>query len=541
MAEPLKSTSDANLTDQVVEAWRTSSTPPDLSALLIGCESSQSQLEILLVDMHYRWDAAIATDIESYLRSAPLVANDRIARLELLDRELAYRNEYGSQQQVQELIAAYPELSATQVQSATGAGEFDTVIDSQEQATPPSPTRVPSAPPRPGPATNPPGAIPSESFGRYEIIRLLGKGGFGTVYLAHDSQLGRQVAIKSLHKRKFSTDKQAKNFLQEARSTARLNHPSIVTLYDVAESSDGSLFAVMEYVDGDSLAGRLTTNSIKLADGIEILVQVAQALGYAHRRGFVHRDLKPGNILIDQEGRARVADFGLAIHEDSQRMRVGELAGTPAYMAPEQVRGETHRLDGRTDIWSLGVVLYEMLTGKLPFSGATVDELFDEILHRRPRPPRQLNRDTLPALDRICCICLSADVERRYGSAEDVAIELDKCLSSMTAPDQLSIASNPALVIGGLGLIGVGFMMSFVGGFFVWVTYMAMQWAFGGLSTTTEFVYGLVTFSVLSSPFFLGLPTMILGLWLAVVQGLRWRDARNTRAERLLQLWRLHR
>ena len=309
MTEPLRPDSKRDLADQVDQAWQSSQGPPDIEALLAGCDSSRDQLEILLADLRHRWDGAIATDIQSYLRSASLVAGDSRARLDLLDRELAYRNQHGSRQQIQEFIAAFPELSATQITPPHGVGEFETV-DANDHDTPANPSRRPHPlPPRIASCSSA-DHVPTESFGRYEVSRLLGKGGFGSVYLAHDSQLDRQVAIKSLHKRKFSSDEQARSFLQEARSTAKLNHPSIVTLYDVAESSDGSMFAVMEYVDGDSLDGRLKSGSVSMADGIEILVQVAGALGYAHRRGFVHRDLKPGNILIDQEGRARVADFG---------------------------------------------------------------------------------------------------------------------------------------------------------------------------------------------------------------------------------------
>ncbi|MEZ6092180.1 MAG: serine/threonine-protein kinase, partial [Pirellulaceae bacterium] len=520
MSDRLDNAFGQRLAGQVVDAWSSNAAPPDLSTLLNQCDSARCQLDVLLADLRCRWEHQISVPIEEYFRQATLVRTDYQTRLELLDQELRYRKQFGDEDDVSQLLATYPELYTTAIHDASPADCLDTIVNAESNE------RVDqtdghahgkrSLDKRTNDST-------LENFGRYEVIRLLGRGGFGSVYLARDSQLDRLVAIKSLHQVQFVDDTQSKEFLREASSTARLSHPSIVTLYDVAKHSNGSLFVVMEYVDGESLAQRLTGGKLPLSEGLEILIRVAQALGYAHRRGFVHRDLKPANILIDKDGRPRVADFGLAVHEEMQHLKAGEIAGTPAYMSPEQVRGRTHHLDGRTDIWSLGVILYQVLTGRLPFSGHTINDLFDEILNRDPRPPRQLEQSVNPALNDICLKCLSRNVEQRYSSAEDVAIALDKCLPDLAVGEELSIASNPAMIIAGLGLIFVGCCMTFVGGFFVWISILGMQWAFGGLSNAQEYLFGLATFSVLSSPFFLGLPTVILGLWVAVVQGMRWR------------------
>ena len=158
---------------------------------------------------------------------------------------------------------------------------------------------------------------------------------------------------------------------------------------------------------------------------------MAEAASVAHHAGFVHRDLKPNNILIDKESRPHVVDFGLAIHESIQSDRRGESAGTPGYMSPEQVRGETHRLDGRSDLWSAGVILYEMLTGRCPFAGATVDELFDEIKYREPRPPRQIAPHIPAELERICLKCLSKNTRERYTTGGDLASDLRAWLASV--------------------------------------------------------------------------------------------------------------
>lgn len=364
-------------------------------------------------------------------------------------------------------------------------------------------------------------------FGRYVTRKLLGEGGFGSVYLATDSQLDRQVAIKSLHRGKFSSREQADHFLREARATAKLNHSSIVTLHDVGTQDDGSLYVVLEYVDGDSLDSRLSGERISIADGVDLMIQVARALAYAHRRGFVHRDLKPANILIDEEGRVRVADFGLAVHEGKQRQHAGEVAGTPVYMAPEQVRGEVHRLDGRTDIWSFGVILYQILTGRLPFFGETIEELFDEISNRSPRPPRQVDRDVLPALERVCLKCLSPKMEGRYGNADDIAVELENIRPRVSGDEPTRLVSRAAMIACGLLMMGVGFLTSYVGGFFIWVTFMALEFAYGALASANHFLFGVLAFAVLSSPLFFGLPTMIFGIWLFVAQGIRRRGRTN--------------
>lgn len=157
---------------------------------------------------------------------------------------------------------------------------------------------------------------------------------------------------------------------------------------------------------------------------VEVMIEIADSVSYAHEQGLVHRDLKPANILLDREGHPHVSDFGLAVHQEGQRFLRGQVAGTPYYMSPEQVRGETHRLDGRTDIWSLGVVLYEMLTGQRPFSGGTIQELFEEIQYREARPVRQIDRKIPEGLERICLKCLSKRMTDRYSSACDLVDEL---------------------------------------------------------------------------------------------------------------------
>jgi formylglycine-generating enzyme required for sulfatase activity/WD40 repeat protein/serine/threonine protein kinase len=264
-----------------------------------------------------------------------------------------------------------------------------------------------------------------QRIGRYRIVGVLGHGGFGTVYRAHDEELERDVAIKVWRHDRFTGEEQVRRLLEEARTVAHLEkHPWIVKVHDVGRQEDGSCFVVLEYIDGHPLDQELRSHNLTPDRIWEIIIQVTSAIQHAHAQGLVHRDLKPSNVLLDADGNAHVADFGLAIDEQTQRFHAGEVSGTPSYMAPEQVRGEAHRLDGRTDIWALGVMLYEMLTHRRPFRGETHEELYDEILHREPKPPRQLAPQIPAELERICLKCLTRTITERYLTAADLAEDL---------------------------------------------------------------------------------------------------------------------
>jgi serine/threonine protein kinase len=251
----------------------------------------------------------------------------------------------------------------------------------------------------------------------------LGRGGSGAVYVAHDPDLDRLVAIKFPKFGPSVGELTIQLFLDEARMAARLKHPGIVSVHEVDRGDDGLWYIVMEYVEGRSLAAKTALGRVPLAQAVQIVAQAATAVHYAHKKGLIHRDLKPGNILLDADGHVKIADFGLALREDQQRRHAGEQAGTLSYMSPEQVRGDVHRLDGRSDVWALGVILYELLAGRRPFAG-TPEEIADEILHRTPKPLRQID-DAIPAeLEEICRKCLAKDADQRYSSAGDLAAAL---------------------------------------------------------------------------------------------------------------------
>ncbi|HEV3263017.1 MAG TPA: SUMF1/EgtB/PvdO family nonheme iron enzyme [Gemmataceae bacterium] len=282
-------------------------------------------------------------------------------------------------------------------------------------------------------------AVP-EHIGRYRVERLLGEGGFGLVYLAHDEQLHRPVAIKVPHARLLAQAGAADAYLTEARTVAALDHPNIVPVYDVGSTADSPCYVVSKYIDGTDLATRLKQSPLALHKVVELVATVAEALHYAHKQGLVHRDIKPGNILLDRGGRPFVADFGLALREQDVG-RGPRFAGTPAYASPEQARGEGHRVDGRSDIFGLGVVFYELLTGRRPFRAESRDELLDQITSLEPRPPRQIN-DRIPReLDRICLKALAKRASERYSTATDLADDLRHFVAGASA-EQPSTATG---------------------------------------------------------------------------------------------------
>ncbi|QDV24218.1 serine/threonine-protein kinase [Aureliella helgolandensis] len=294
------------------------------------------------------------------------------------------------------------------------------------------PTVYSTAPPQPS-------LVLPAAFGRYQLRSRLGVGGFGVVYLGHDTELDRHVAIKLLHAQARPIEVQHNFALQEARRLAQLRHPGIVAVHDVGVHQ-GQLFIVSDYIEGSDLGQWLGVRRPTWSDAAAIAAAVADALAHAHARLIVHRDIKPANILLNSDTTPVLVDFGLALDEsqDSSSSR-GVVAGTPSYMSPEQASGAAHRIDGRTDIYSLGVVLYEMLTGQLPFRARNTYELLRQVRDDEPQPPRQLIDDIPPELERVCLKALAKRQHDRQTSAADFAAELRRILSNSIQEDQATL------------------------------------------------------------------------------------------------------
>lgn len=266
---------------------------------------------------------------------------------------------------------------------------------------------------------------PLLKLGRYEIAAEIGHGAMGTVYKAHDPLIERTVALKTI---RLDLSHQARQvfeerFYREAKSAGRLNHPNIVTIYDVGET-DGSAYIAMEYLEGESL-DTLLDNHIRLSlDRIaHIALQIANGLAYAHQHGVIHRDVKPANIILMRRGRVvKITDFGIAQIPANTQTKGGALLGSPRYMSPEQVQGKV--VDGRSDVFSLGVVLYEMLTGCTPFTGDNLSTILYNIMNYEPAPPSSVNQDVPHAFDHIVMRALSKRPVDRYQTARDMATDL---------------------------------------------------------------------------------------------------------------------
>ena len=379
----------------------------------------------------------------------------------LLETELELRRKAGDQPKPGDYLERfedYTELIRTAIWDTRpgeeiGAGPL-AATNAARNFTPPVHlgTTFPAPPGEPHRPVAPASPTVPARIGPYTVIRELGRGNF-VVYQARDDRDGRVVAIKVARPDDPSGRWRLMSLAREAQKIKALEHPRVVKLYEYVPPGEPGVgvdgYIVLEYVEGRdgerTLEELFEAGPVPVVRLIRIVAIVAETLHHAHTHAthVVHRDVKPSNILLDARGEPRVCDFGLAIDEEIQRLHPSEVAGTPPYMAPEQVRGETPRLDSRTDIWALGVILYRGLTGRLPFPGSDRDQVFEEILNRDPRPLRMYDPGIGPELERICLRCLSRPMSERYLTAADLAADLRRVIDERPAQPILPEAIVP--------------------------------------------------------------------------------------------------
>ncbi len=378
-------------------------------------------LSRLQADQSERWARGERVPLEVYVQQHAELAGDPEVLLALLCAEVLLRRENGDTPNVDEYLARFPQ-HADRIRQIWGAHDFIVRQVLHGPATTGS-HRI-TDPAGPG------GQRPLPALPGYEVLQELGRGGMGVVFKARQVAFDRLVAVKMIRSQILAGPDELARFRTEALAVGRLDHPHVVRVHAFGEEQDCPYF-VMEYLPGGSLAGLLRRGPLEVRRAAELVRQVARGVQAAHEAGVLHRDLKPGNVLLDAEDNARVADFGLAklLDADSGQTASAAVLGTPSYMAPEQAGGCGRAVGPATDVWALGVILYEGLTGELPFRGSTREETLRRVQTADPVTPRRLRAEVPPELEAICLKGLQKNPVQRYVGAGELADDIDRFLA----------------------------------------------------------------------------------------------------------------
>lgn len=388
-------------------------------------------VEMIKIDVARHWQRGNKVLLDSYLQTYPELGTPAALPADLVYAEFQARRKHNPKLDLTEYSKRFPR-QFRQLQQWAGSCAVESASQAARGT---NPAQRPPSTTVEQPATPVAGDLP-EQFGRYRILKKLGQGGMGAVYLADDSELGRQVALKVPRIAADEGSEGLQRFLREAKAAATIDHPNICRVYDVGQI-DGVRYVTMAYVDGKPLSQLIKdSKGLPQRPAAAVVRKLALALAEAHRHGVIHRDLKPSNVMINAKKEPVVMDFGLARvknKEDVQLTKSGALLGTPAYMSPEQVRGDVAAMGPGCDIYSLGVILYEMVTGRIPFQGS-VAEVMSRILTEEPEQPSTHRPDLEPGLEEICLKAMAKRVEDRYATMADFAEALTQFLKTEAAP-----------------------------------------------------------------------------------------------------------
>jgi tetratricopeptide (TPR) repeat protein len=424
-------------------------------------------MELVHEDLEYRLKAGEAMRVERYLERYPELASDLRLLSGLLVAEHQLRQGRGEKMELDEYLRRFPQLGEDLRAhlKAPADGRTDTVLDSP-------PSQMPSRGEKAAGLDADPVATNWPRIPGYQVLGKLGEGGMGVVYKAQQVQLKRLVALKMIRAGAWADAEDVARFRREAEAVARLQHPHIVQIYEVGETAGGPYFS-LEYLPGGSLAQKIAGTPQPARPAAELVATLARAVHTAHQCGIVHRDLKPANVLLTDDGVPKITDFGLSkrLDGDPSQTPSEALMGTPSYMAPEQARRMTKVIGPAVDIYALGAILYELLTGRPPFKAETLWDTVAQVVHEEPVPPRRLQPRAPHDLETICLRCLQKEPRKRYASAEDLADDLRRFLANLPI-EARSIGPwekgwkwarrHPA----GAALLAVSFvaLVSFVGG-----------------------------------------------------------------------------